>query len=459
MSFALDRNKYGVSGVGTPKIKVETMSEQFVEAFVDKLVLLEQKTGARVGYRVMSPLAGPFDDCLAIQVVAKQIAESIGLGDFTFIIATAKQKEKVGGHIDLSAGGREIFVEVDSEMMKFPDAVAATLCHELCHKWLQVNGIRSPIEIEIDNEILTDIASVFLGFGKIMLNGCRTTNVRHETTPNGTRTIRETMTAGYLDRDQLAFVYGLVCAMRKIPSSDFMQGLNAEAALAVQMCNSSLGHHYAPRFHGVDAAQDAFHEFTNRVAEAQHTMADLDKHVAYIKKSLCEGVDGFLKAGHKRLESLRQKTQAMIQVTAPDPALRFLQVMKIDCEIKRLSSEVHSISQEAEGFLQHARVIGRQLSRDSQRFPSPSPTMFNIVTCPLDGTRLRLPEESGDLTVTCPKCRYRFAYSTTIVSFSEPQVPPKQTSEPQTPPRQTWARRILNLMRRREHRRPADPRE
>jgi hypothetical protein len=426
------------------------MSEQFVEAFVDKLVLLEQKTGAKVGYRVMPPFAGPFDDCLAIQAVAKQIAESIGLKDFTFIIATAKQKEKVGGHIDLSTGGREVFVEVDSDMMRFPDAVAATLCHEVSHKWLQVNGIRSPIKIEIDDEILTDIASVFLGFGKIMLNGCRTTNVRYETIPNSTRTITETMTAGYLDRDQLAFVYGLVCAMRKIPSSDFMQGLNPEAARAVQMCNSSLGHHYAPRLHGADAARETVPEFTNRVAEAQHTMADLDKHVTYIKKSLCKSIDGFLKVGHERLESLRQKTEAMIQVTSPDRALRFLQAMKIECEVKRLSSEVDSVSQEAEGFLQHARVVGRQLFRDSQRFPSPSPTMFNVVTCPLDGTRLRLPENSGDLIVTCPKCKYRFAYSTATISFSEPQVPPKQTSEPQVPRKQTWARRILNLIRRRE---------
>ena len=275
----------------------------------------------------MPPLTAPFYDCLAIQAVAKQIAKSIALEGFTFIIATAKQKEKVGGHIDLSTGGREVFIEVDSDMMKFPDAVAATLCHEVCHKWLQVNGTRSPVEI--DNEILTDITCVFLGFGKIMLNGCRTTNVRYETIPNGTRTITETMTAGYLDRDQLAFVYGLVCAMRSIPSADFMEGLNAEAARAVQMCNSSLGHHYALHFHGMEATQETLAEFTSRVTEAQRTMADLDKHVTYIKKSLCEGVDGFLKAGHKKLESLREKTAAMAQDISPDPALRFLQAIRI----------------------------------------------------------------------------------------------------------------------------------
>jgi hypothetical protein len=218
------------------------MADPFVEAFVDKLILLEQTAGAQVHYRVMPPLTIPFQDSLAIQSVAKKIAEFIGLTEFIFIIAIIKQKKNVVGHIDLSTGGKEVFVEVDSDMMKFPDAVAATLCHEVCHKWLQVNGIQSPIEA--DNEILTDITSVFLGFGKIMLNGCRTTNVRQETAPNGTSTITETMTAGYLDRDQLAFVYRLVCAMRSISSSDFMQGLNAEATLAVNGCDSLYAHHY-----------------------------------------------------------------------------------------------------------------------------------------------------------------------------------------------------------------------
>ena len=143
------------------------MSDQFVEAFVDKLILLEQRTGAGVQYRVIPPFTTPFDDHLSIQKVAKEIAASIGLTGFTFVVAVAKQKEKVGGHIDLSIQDTNVFVEIDANMMKFPDAVGATLCHEVCHKWLQIQGIRSPIEI--DNEILTDITTVFLGFGKIML--------------------------------------------------------------------------------------------------------------------------------------------------------------------------------------------------------------------------------------------------------------------------------------------------
>jgi hypothetical protein len=405
------------------------MPDQFVEAFVDKLILLEKSLGARTHYRVMSPLTAPFHDLSAIQTIAKQIAEFIGLGSFTFIISAAKQKENVGGHIDLSIHGKEVFVEVDPNMMKFPDSVAATICHEACHKWLQVNGIRSPAGI--DDEILTDITSVFLGFGKTMLNGCSTTFVKHEPINNGTRKITETMTVGYLDLDQLAFVYRLVCEMRSIPSSDFMEGLNAEAALAVERCDSLHGHYYAPRFHSIETTQKNVTNFNSRVIEVQSTMAGLDKHLTYIRKSLCDTIDNFLIGGHKRIETLQLSTVAMTQDSEPDPALRFLRAIQSDSKVKELIDEIRTVSKEAEELLKHTRTVGHHLSRSNQRFPAPSPEMFSIVSCPKDGTKLRLPENSDDIIATCPMCKYRFLYNTRPISFR----------------RLIWWQKIRNLIR------------
>jgi len=322
--------------------------------------------------------------------------------------------------------------------MKFPDTVAATLCHEACHKWLQVNGISSSIKSE--DEILTDITTVFLGFGKIMLNGCKATIVRYETIPNGTRTITETRTSGYLDRDQLAFVYRLMCATRNIPASDFMQGLNAEATLALRMCDSSLGHRYDNRFHRTETTQEAVNAFQHRVVELQREMADLDKHVTYTRKSFCETTDGFLKAGHKKLKSLRDKTVAMTQDTEPDPVLRFLRAIQRGIHLNRLTDELHSVEKDSAAFLQHARAVGRYFSQNGNRFLNPTSTMFNIVVCPHDGTKLRLPENSGDLIVTCPTCKYSFAYNTAPVSFAEPTLPRKQT----------WREKFRNMMKRKD---------
>jgi hypothetical protein len=105
--------------------------------------------------------------------------------------------------------------------------------------------------------------------------------------------------------------------------------------------------------------------------------------------------------------------------------LHFLRAIKTKYEINRLSEKVHSMFQEADALLQHAREIGRHLSQNGHHFPPPSPAMFNIVICPQDGTRLRLPENAGDLIATCPICKYRFPYNTSAISFSEHFVRPR----------------------------------
>lgn len=280
-----------------------------------------------------------------------------------------------------------------------------------------MNGIRS--SIEIDNEILTDITSVFLGFGKIMINGCRSEKIRDEKLPSGTRTITETMKVGYIDREQLSFIYSVSCAMRNIPSSEIIAGLSAESANAVHTCNSSFGHHYSPLYHQIDVSRKNVKWFKSELIKAQYVMANLDKHMTYINKSLCDSVHAVLDAGHNKIESLHQNADARVNETSVDQALQFLRAIKFKCEIDRQSEQVNSISQEVNEFLQHAREIGRHLSLNSKYFPPPLPEMFNTVICPKDGTKLTLPIESGDLIVICPTCKYRFAYNTSTVSFPE----------------------------------------
>ena len=346
------------------------MSERFVEAFLDKLILLEQKAGAIVQYGMLPPFAATFQDDIIRQDIAKKIATFIGLTDFTPIVAVTRQKQAVGGHVDLSTLDKFIFIEINDELANFPDAVATVLCHEICHKWLKVHAINSLIDI--DNEILTDITTVFLGLGKIMLNGCRTSRVRYEAIPNGTRSIVDTITAGYLDRDQLAFVYCLVCAMRGISKSESVHGLNAEATQAVENCYRSYGHYCSSHFRTVGSQREKTIGLTSQVDRVLYTMADLHKFTTYVGKSLCETITAFLKAGHKDIKSMRQKSAGMAQDEAPDPALRFLEAIKMETDIKRLAEQVRALSEMAEGMLQDTKHIARQLHESGRHFPSPS---------------------------------------------------------------------------------------
>ena len=262
------------------------MSEISVENYVRKLVFLEKNAGHKVQYCIMEPPTNKLRDTIALQEMAKLLASYIGLTNITFIIAVSKQKENVGGHIDLSrSSGTEVFIEVDAQMMETTDMAVATLCHEICHKWLQVHGLEMPDRA--DNEILTDITSVFLGFGKIMLNGCKISKEKYEVKDEGTTTTTHTKTVGYLSRDDFAFVYRMVCAMRKIEQSVFLEGISLEALAAVQRSDISYGHLYEQNFHSPDVSNLLLARFMEQTTKSQRNIAELNKQATYIKKRFC----------------------------------------------------------------------------------------------------------------------------------------------------------------------------
>jgi hypothetical protein len=352
-----------------------------------------------------------------------------------FIISLAEQKKGVVGHIDLSTAGKEVFIEIDPKAMAFPDSVGATLCHEICHKWLQDKGISSPIEI--DNEILTDITTIFLGFGKIMLNGCEVKNVTRTRVAVGTQTTTKTLTSGYLDRDQLAFVYRLVCAMRRIPDSEYMSGLNREATDSILSCDRSFGQYYSQRFHELEATGAILKYLQSETIATQQQMAELNKYCEYVKQSFCDTVDEFLKTTHEYLEDLHQKAGMITQTNDHDPALRFLRSIRKHHKLEQITETVVATGNKFQKLLAASKLIARQVWKNNAQFPPPSAAMFNIVKCPKDGKKFRLPQDSPNLIVSCPTCRYRFAYNTTCVSFNSQQKP--QTFG--------WARRIWNVLR------------
>lgn len=149
-----------------------------IEQIIENLFVLESNLGSKVKYLVLDPFPVNSPDIISIQEAAKKIASFIGLLDMVFIVGIAKQGEKVGGHIELSGNNREAFIELSEGVLKYQETVLSTLAHEITHKYLQMNGIRHPDENK--NEILTDTASVYLGLGKIMLNGRERYTVRHE---------------------------------------------------------------------------------------------------------------------------------------------------------------------------------------------------------------------------------------------------------------------------------------
>ena len=242
-----------------------------------------------------------------------------------FVIAVTAQEPNTAAHIELDRSGRDVFVELSPAICEYKDAVLATLCHELSHKFLYQRGIRNGT-VAIEQELLTDVTAVYLGLGTIMLNGCECKSSQQRTQSGRTSTETHTLKTGYISRDCFAFVYRLVCAMRGIPRETFLSSLSAAAREAVQSAESKYADWFNPDLRNSDGAammSDALQKLVEACqddsAGRHHILRRSDERLRAIKTSINQSHMPLVKA---------QQQIARIAEPEPNPHLAFLNCLQ-----------------------------------------------------------------------------------------------------------------------------------
>ena len=117
----------------------------------------------------------------------QRMLEFVGMGDYKadarFVTLDANT---AGRTVPGYTPDRKISIEVSDNMTGNWKAVIATLAHEICHQVIHLHGIR-PQHLDWMVETYTDLCTIYVGFGQLILDGYRT-NVR-----------RQERTLGYLD--------------------------------------------------------------------------------------------------------------------------------------------------------------------------------------------------------------------------------------------------------------------
>lgn len=146
----------------------------------------------------------------------------VGLIGYEPIIKYAKLDEGTGGHISLNNNpDRKVIITLSNAMGVQWESELATLAHEICHKLLYANNCYYPDKGEY-NETLTDIATIYAGFGKLTINGCEIQTSR--TDPWGTQTT--THYTGYLETHNYITAYKIVCSVNNVPKKEYEAGLS-----------------------------------------------------------------------------------------------------------------------------------------------------------------------------------------------------------------------------------------
>lgn len=132
-----------------------------------------------------------------LQKEAKFMLEFCGLKGYETDILFAKTEQGVGGYITSSSNiyERAVHIKVSDEYIGYPERCLAVLAHEICHKVIDVNGLHDTDTDE--NETLTDLATIYMGLGEIILRGYKS----------------HTHILGYLDFNNYRVAHHIMCVV------------------------------------------------------------------------------------------------------------------------------------------------------------------------------------------------------------------------------------------------------
>ncbi len=369
-------------------------------AFLSLIKALESAVGDRTKYTLLDPfpcttIKEGRPAYVEIQNAGKIIARHIGLSNLTFIISVTTQDPSVAGHIELRYGEPDVFVEISTAICDQKDAVLATLCHEVAHKFLHANGIRHG-NLPLEQEFLTDVATVYLGMGKIMLNGCECQRTCVKTEGGKKIETTHTLKTGYISRECFAFVYRLVCAMRKIPATQFLAGLSEPAKQAILQSEQRYSEWFRSDYHSLEQVEKLSTGLREALEDAQFKLAAHDYTLRRATEFINE-LQASVRDSHKQL---LEADRGIVALRAPNhnPHLRFLGCIETRENVNELVAVSNKVA-ESNRFdsAQLKTLAGNTNSAGS-----------DIVECPIDRTKLRVPSGRKRLQVTCTVCKYKF---------------------------------------------------
>ena len=383
------------------------------------IILLEKAVGAFAPKSRF--LAQSFNayDIVTLQELARKMACFINMPFFTITVTFAKQNESVAGHIEgYNSNSQNVFIEIDPYFINYPDAIIKVLAHEISHKYLALHHLS--LNSTKDNEILTDVTAIYLGFGGYALNGgkCKETCFND----NETRCTR-TVTNGYLDLEESAFVYDVVCRMRGVNDDKIFWGLNKDAVEGIRFVRKQYATRYPPEVLDLSPINGKIANVLSKLELVDLQFCNIDKI-----KILFSGA---LLAKNSEIESARKdsvKTRSALNQLRAD-VVAFVGPLAY-LSVRIWMDDVQVLSELADG---HLATVNKLNEFVSGRVP-PDVTSVHwdaleniVIECPQCKGRLRLPTGKSHICVICPKCKYEFDYSTTCPEFK--WVPPRPFSE------------------------------
>ena len=337
-------------------------------------------------------------DAIGLNKLASAMASYAHIPCTTFIVDSAFASENNEAEISWPTSGFGVaYISVKKELLEHVGVCIKVLAHEIAHEYLRLHSI-SYKDVEL-NERMTDVTSVYLGFGYYIINEPSYTTFKEDAV---TRKIhRIEVTPGYLTKDEFQYVHSLINEVRgekwrqSIPlygeldelpsyevlaSSKIARNKTEKLVREISLCMNIEDLHLANIENLISVNKELLYSLNDKVISIRNKQRLNRESLQKIKKELAQ-------VGERTTRILRLPWQR--------------ELMLIRSNINSRRSELCCLEKECSRGLKNGEIKLFWQKID------------NIVCmCPMCMGKLRLPTRHGEVEVKCNKCGCVFRYLT-----------------------------------------------
>jgi hypothetical protein len=395
------------------------MPELYTNEYIDKIFHIEKTVGYKAKYKQIDDFYYNNKNIIEIQNAAKKLASYAGLSDLTFNIAVASQNEKTAGHIDLNTPGNFVFIEISENVRDFKQAILATLAHEISHKYAKINKLylAEGEAFKLENEKLTDILSIYLGFGKLMINGSYNSITYQTYSNNQIVNTTKSYVLGYLNISEYIFIYLIINFMRNIDTEEMIRGIKSEDNIG--MIKKML-HDNDILFNSLRKDPDYLNQkkssLEDYISDFQKKMADVENILSYLKNKIISGADDNLKKLHIEMNNFRNNLNIHFNKHEYNNCINILQSYIADDKIVEIKKQLNNKIKIVDNLYKGLFLVIKKYNKLFNNFDL-NEENFRTITCSIDGTKMRFKKNGKNISVKCPKCGYQFIVNSTVPDF------------------------------------------
>lgn len=364
------------------------MSQIPCQDYIDKIILLENFSQRKRKYEIVNPIdfKGYFD-LVEIHKISKLLSNHIGYDDLIFTIVFKEFDSDTAGNVTLDYK-EDVLIHISKSLWGFPESILATLSHEISHKFVQLN--RLTFSLTYENEVFTDLTSIYLGFGKLMLNGVEV--IQKNSLGNTERTI--TKNVGYLNRKQLAFIYLVVNYSLGERRLSFYSNLKSDVVEEVKKVEEE----YNVVFKNIKYYRNK----NLKINSLRYKIAYLEKLISITNPSNLNEIKEYIKFEFAQLN----KTEIELVNFKKEFFTRIVAKPKKSRKTRKDIPEIKINLLEYNRFLSMNRKLVNKDLKNSIKSKN-----LNIIECPYCKKNLKTRNDNIGIIV-CPTCNFKFAVDT-----------------------------------------------